>query len=1311
MDDPSKTEQHSLSEAPPRIQVTPYTQATDVPQDSPRQQAANVAVDTAYRTASSLAVDPASEDKVAGTEDHLSSYLPIVGDASQAVKAYCAAHPEVFNHVINVLESFPDLKSFDSTFVEVSKVLVDGMHLLGELHPFVKVMVSPLKLILTFDLTRRQNNKKVTAVKMQILDTATVLFRLRDVHESSMKGPDGLPLQDMVHLVTRIADDIKECASACDLYLNKTTLSKMLRSKDYEERFGDYIKKFNGHQRTLTLVLATHTSVAIDAANDKLDVQGEDLIIIRGQIERLFRKLDTTREREVQKFIVTKGGPKACVDNDVVLKELAEKTGESLESLVPTRSAGESTKRLLEDARKVLNKELAEDVDQAFSKHMGDFDRKLKAQETHIIGAIDAVIDGLSGGLHTKVKDPDLKMLWEQEKWKGSVYARDFVLALNEYFASKLEPSKFEPSKPVDPTVSLPTDSPPRAPSPTSSVGEYHLHEADKHDSDQWALAYINVAHLQPLLDVIDTDGSGWINIAEANHFARLRPGSPVRWSLIHWFTFWAAGWHLTVTWYRYRIYKILVAMLRVAHHVKPANIQAANRYMSGWEIYNVELLLRSTRSAESEYMHEDNTQLKNLAKDFHKLEEAKLKRQLSQLRYKLDNIDTLQLVTGAQSSGLRRIEVHLYPLLYLLLQRHLAIMQLACVHNLHADEFPTMSTSLGTIFTAVQYRMKRLKGMFKSNVTDEKEGFKYFAFGMFERLYRDPEQEERDVSHNTIHNRQNEEDDGLEDTEDLGPNPDEDEDEASAMAILTEMDSAILLNEIPDEPLQLPNPSPEMRHSPENVAEPDALDGLWTGQLFFPDNSVPYGTIAMQLTQTGDSFNGVAENSTGVLKVTGTIKENSLLRFTIAWPEEVGYRVECKGPHAPWADTITGSWGPKTESQEELDKTTSPPTRPKMSLRFVFRRPPSFRTTDGTTRASARWAVAIAATTNMIGPTTLRKIRAQMQCSWLVDRLAERKRFIDLARRELAGWQNLSTPWKALSEPEAVELQRLKIELRPCDARVYTSLAELELQQLVDHGRYCDGCSKTIRGSRYFCLQCMDEFYYNGIDLCSECHAQTRLVSLDQEFTHTNSHTLVKTIRRIHDGDLARIIPQAEVVADQVKERFKAAHAPTLRTDGPPQPSSYVNASQTQVQHQQFLCCYCEKPLSPPFWACVECVGDTYVCLECDWKGSALGNCGPFCLGTTELQTKDGSIACKVNLPKHKAGCCPLAARSNPEHKLSHVLVQTVDTELVPEPQVQNLTLADVMKKLEEMEDNISAINKKLEILLSKKNGSVAKE
>ncbi|KAJ7140231.1 hypothetical protein C8R43DRAFT_1201301 [Mycena crocata] len=88
----------------------------------------------------------------------------------------------------------------------------------------------------------------------------------------------------------------------------------------------------------------------------------------------------------------------------------------------------------------------------------------------------------------------------------------------------------------------------------------------------RWALAHINVAHLQPILEAIDDDGTGFVSIRKANDFAMSRPAG---WSLLSWVTLWARGWHAT-----------------------PANVRAAEMYLAGGAIRRVELLLRSTRSA-----------------------------------------------------------------------------------------------------------------------------------------------------------------------------------------------------------------------------------------------------------------------------------------------------------------------------------------------------------------------------------------------------------------------------------------------------------------------------------------------------------------------------------------------------------------------------------------------------------------------------------------------------------------------------------------------------------------------------------------
>lgn len=204
---------------------------------------------------------------------------------------------------------------------------------------------------------------------------------------------------------------------------------------------------------------------------------------------------------------------------------------------------------------------------------------------------------------------------------------------------------------------------------------------------------------------------------------------------------------------------------------------------------------------------------------------------------------------------------------------------------------------------------------------------------------------------------------------------------------------------------------------------------------------------------------------------MTGTAEGKRLVRFTITWPKEYGYRVECTvaGSYAPWTDMITGLWGAKTADpitglwSEQSDSIDDPPTSPGEPSRFVFRRPPEFHGVHGRKKPpSAGWKVAIEATMDMVRATALqerphiklpwlRQVRAHENLVWLVNCLLERRRFITLTKRESADWQNLSTPWKSLDEAGDEELQQLKNSLRPCDARMYTSVAESELKQLVN--------------------------------------------------------------------------------------------------------------------------------------------------------------------------------------------------------------------------------------------------------------------
>jgi hypothetical protein len=85
------------------------------------------------------------------------------------------------------------------------------------------------------------------------------------------------------------------------------------------------------------------------------------------------------------------------------------------------------------------------------------------------------------------------------------------VLCLHEFFCEKHEQmderhqSNFLAETPI-------------APSPTQSF------ISEIAEGDAWALEYINVVHVPPIVENIDDNASGFVSIKEANTFALARP-------------------------------------------------------------------------------------------------------------------------------------------------------------------------------------------------------------------------------------------------------------------------------------------------------------------------------------------------------------------------------------------------------------------------------------------------------------------------------------------------------------------------------------------------------------------------------------------------------------------------------------------------------------------------------------------------------------------------------------------------------------------------------------------------------------------
>jgi hypothetical protein len=93
------------------------------------------------------------------------------------------------------------------------------------------------------------------------------------------------------------------------------------------------------------------------------------------------------------------------MSNDANLQQLLAKSGEDVASFDPTNSGMGD----LQVVKRVLKKELAEDVDEAFKKNLELFKRTLDFQSEQLTGTITStaehIISSLSRGVHKKLSD------------------------------------------------------------------------------------------------------------------------------------------------------------------------------------------------------------------------------------------------------------------------------------------------------------------------------------------------------------------------------------------------------------------------------------------------------------------------------------------------------------------------------------------------------------------------------------------------------------------------------------------------------------------------------------------------------------------------------------------------------------------------------------------------------------------------------------------------------------------------------------------------------------------------------------------
>ncbi|GBE88956.1 hypothetical protein SCP_1403640 [Sparassis crispa] len=485
-------------------------------------------------------------------------------------------------------------------FLDGMPVLMKALDEVAEIHPFVQAAVLAFKAVL--ETKRQANDAKITALYVEMKDMIAVLIQLKNVKDVEDVGPGGITLKGRLqNLVKTTANDMKKCANACDAY--SKLLVKILTGPLWENKLADFVSTFTERRTQFEFTLSIHIGRGVDEVKRKLDnlEHGKNMLL------KFMRTYVPPEQRELVALVQKKGGTKAVMDNEEVLKEL-----HSYGSRRPTK-AGDTQNQAGhargEDDFIELKSDLQQDPDEAVEKNLQTFERKFEMQKRQLIEEVervvkresDRIIDSVTSGPHDKVVD---------RGWRGTVEARHFVLALRHYYHEK-------------------TDGKTRKESATKSVLTP--------DPDAWALEYLSVKRLQSIIDALDEDAAGFITVAEANKLTEVRP---LNWSLLHWIAYWAVGWRINATIYIRRINELVGKMFAIKEEVYATNGPYVDEYLhTVWA--GITSLTCSMRPMTSS----DNLQAR--FKSRMDAEEERIRTNLEAVRYNINDMETLSLITG----------------------------------------------------------------------------------------------------------------------------------------------------------------------------------------------------------------------------------------------------------------------------------------------------------------------------------------------------------------------------------------------------------------------------------------------------------------------------------------------------------------------------------------------------------------------------------------------------------------------------------------------------------------------------------------
>ncbi|THH27677.1 hypothetical protein EUX98_g6499, partial [Antrodiella citrinella] len=214
-----------------------------------------------------------------------------------------------------------------NSFMEDIPWLMKGLDEVARIHPVVTVAVLAFKAVYSMEMTRRENNKWIWSLYVEMKDMIAVLIQLRDIKDPQDVGPDDRTIEARLQgLVKQTGDDVKDCANACDTYTKKRLLVKVLKGYVWETKLVGFVGTFVQRRTEFEQALMMHmarTMHAMEATLSSVRVTADAINEKMAMFVQAFGSFMTPEETEMQDLVMQKGDLNTLQTNETVLLELS----------------------------------------------------------------------------------------------------------------------------------------------------------------------------------------------------------------------------------------------------------------------------------------------------------------------------------------------------------------------------------------------------------------------------------------------------------------------------------------------------------------------------------------------------------------------------------------------------------------------------------------------------------------------------------------------------------------------------------------------------------------------------------------------------------------------------------------------------------------------------------------------------------------------------------------------------------------------------------------------------------------------------